>query len=90
MFGETVGERKIRKLRKQREFERRARLAKRDLDYAVSGCAARVTVEERDGLRIETRGVRCIGSRAGMICQPDTRPANMLPSENLPPSTYAS
>ena len=54
--------------RKASKFMMRTRLAKRDLDYAESGCAAPVTVEERDLrnseiwqiIRIETRGQRCI------------------------------
>ena len=52
-----------------------ARLEKRDRDYAESGCAAPVTVEERDLrnselgriLRIETRGPRCIASHCKHI-----------------------
>ena len=43
---------------KEQKFMMRARLAKRDLDYAESGCAAKVTVEERGGIVTETRG-RC-------------------------------
>ena len=58
--------------RKESKFMRRARLAKRDLDYAESGCAAAVTVEERDLrnseigqiIRIETRGRCGIGAFA--------------------------
>lgn len=49
--------------RKEQKFMMRARLAKRDLDYAESGCAAAVTVEERGGRVIETRGQRCIAPR---------------------------
>lgn len=53
-------------------FERRARLAKRDRDYAESGYAAPVTVEEREFanselgtiMRIETRGQACLGWRS--------------------------
>ena len=48
------------KERKDSKFMMRARLAKRDLDYAESGFAAKVTVEERGGRVIETRGQRCI------------------------------
>ena len=48
------------KARKESKFMMRARLAKRDLDYAESGCAAPVTVEERGGRVIETRGQRFI------------------------------
>ena len=44
--------------RKEQKFMMRARLAKRDIDYAESGCAAKVTVEERGGCVFETRG-RC-------------------------------
>ena len=55
--------RKMTRARMNEKFMRRARLAKRDLDYAESGCAAAVTVEERDGIRIETRGQRCIAPR---------------------------
>ena len=54
-----------------RKCAMRKRLAKRDRDYAESGCAAPVTVEERDLrnselgriMRIETRGQVCIASR---------------------------
>ena len=57
--------------RKEQKFMMRARLAKRDIDYAESGCAAPVTVEERDLrnselgciMRVETRGQRCIAPR---------------------------
>ena len=49
--------------RKESKFMMRARLAKRDLDYTESGCAANVTVEERGGIVIETRGQRCIAPR---------------------------
>ena len=37
-----------------------ARLAKRDLDYAESGCTAPVTVEVRGNVVTEWRGQRCI------------------------------
>ena len=60
-FGETAAERRELKAREAAEFERRARLAKRDLDYRDSAYAATVTVEERGGLRIETRGQPVIG-----------------------------
>ena len=50
--------------RKERKFVMRARLAKRDLDYAESGHAAPVTVEQRGNVRIETRGPRVIGWRS--------------------------
>ena len=63
-FGETAAERRVLKAREAAEFERRARLAKRDLDYRDSAYAATVTVEERGGLRIETRGQPVIGCRA--------------------------
>ena len=63
-FGELASERRELKAREAAEFERRARLAKRDLDYRDSPYAPPVTVEERDGLVIETRGQRCIGFRA--------------------------
>ena len=54
-----------------RKYAMRKRLAKRDRDYAESGCAAPVTVEVRDLrnselgqiVRIETRGQVCIASR---------------------------
>ena len=49
--------------RKESKFMMRARLAKRDLYYAEGGHAAPVTVEERGGRVIETRGQRCIASR---------------------------
>ena len=60
-FGETEAERRELKAREAAEFERRARLAKRDLDYRDSAHAATVTVEERGGLVIETRGQPVIG-----------------------------
>ena len=63
-FGETASERRELKAREAAEFERRARLAKRDLDYRDSPYAAKVTVEERGDCVIETRGQRCIGWRA--------------------------
>ena len=63
-FGETAAERRELKAREAAEFERRVRLAKRDLDYRDSAYAAKVTVEYRGGLRIETRGQRCIGAFA--------------------------
>lgn len=47
-----------------REFMVRARLAKRDLEYRESPYAAPVTVEERGGRVIETRGQACIGWRS--------------------------
>lgn len=63
-FGETAAERSLLKAREAAEFARRARLAKRDLDYRDSPYAAPVAVEERGGLVIETRGQRCFGWRA--------------------------
>ena len=56
--------RKMKRARRNEKFMRRARLAKRDIDYAESGCAAAVTVEERGGIRIETRGQCGIGAFA--------------------------
>ena len=50
-----------------RKFMVRARLAKRDLDYAESGCAAPVTVDVRGNRVIETRGHVCIASRCTHI-----------------------
>ena len=63
-FGELASERRELKAREAAEFERRARLAKRDLDYRDSPYAAKVTVEERGGLVIETRGQLCAGWRS--------------------------
>ena len=63
-FGELASERRELKAREAAEFERRARLAKRDLDYRDSPYAAQVTVEERGGLVIETRGQTCAGWRS--------------------------
>ena len=60
-FGETAAEQRELKAREASEFARRARLAKRDLDYRDSPYAAKVTVEDRGGLVIETRGQRCLG-----------------------------
>lgn len=59
--------------REEQRFMVRTRLAKRDLDYAASPCAARVTVDcvrTTDGrtLVVETRGRSCIGCMsAGVI-----------------------
>ena len=63
-FGELASERRELKAREAAEFERRARLAKRDLDYRDSPYAAKVTVEDRGNVRIETRGQRCLGWRS--------------------------
>lgn len=71
-FGETAAERRELKVRKEAEFMRRARLAKRDRDYRDSPCAAPVTVEMRDLrnselctiMRIETRGFCPLGCRS--------------------------
>ena len=63
-FGELASERRELKAREAAEFARRARLAKRDLDYRDSPYAAKVTVEERGGLVIETRGQVCSGWRS--------------------------
>lgn len=62
-FGETAAEKREKKAREASEFERSARMAKRDLEYRDSPYAAPVTVEERDGRVIETRGQRCIAPR---------------------------
>lgn len=61
VFGELASERRELKAREAAEFARLARLAKRDLDYRDSPYAAKVTVEERGGLVIETRGQVCAG-----------------------------
>ena len=45
-----------------RKCAMRKRLAKRDRDYAESGCASPVTVEVRGNRVIETRGQVCIAS----------------------------
>ena len=50
--------------RKAKAESRRARLARRDAEYAVH--AAPVTSVERDGIRIETRGNRFCGSLSGV------------------------
>lgn len=71
-FGNTRAEQRELKARKEAAFMRRARLSKRDQDYARSPYAPRVTVEERELanselgtiMRIETRGQRVIGWRA--------------------------
>ena len=63
-FGELASERRELKAREAAEFARRARLAKRDLDYRDSPYAAKVAVEERDGRVIETRGQTCLGWRS--------------------------
>ena len=46
-----------------RKCAMRKRLAKRDRDYAESGCASPVTVEVRGNRVVETRGQVCIASR---------------------------
>ena len=46
-----------------RKCAMRKRLAKRDRDYAESGCASPVTVEVRGNRVIETRGQVCIAPR---------------------------
>ena len=51
------------KAREAQKFMMRARLAKRDLDYAESPYAARVVVETRGNIVVETRGQRCIAPR---------------------------
>ena len=61
--------------RDERKFAARARLAKRDLDYAESGHAAPVTVEMRDLhnselgriMRIERRGFCPIASHCNHL-----------------------
>lgn len=55
---------KLERAREARQFMLRARLVKRDLDYAESGCTAPVIVEVRGNVRIETRGQPVIGCRA--------------------------
>ena len=62
--GGLASERRELTAREAAEFERRARLAKRDLDYRDSPYAAKVTVEERGGCVIETRGQTCSGWRS--------------------------
>lgn len=56
--------RSLQREREERRFMMRVRLAKRDLDYAESPCAAKATVEERGGVRIETRGRAVVGFAA--------------------------
>ena len=63
-FGELAAARRGRRAREAAECERRARLAKRGLDYRDSPYAAKVTVEDRGNVRIETRGQRCLGWRS--------------------------
>ena len=55
------------KVREEKRFQMRRRLAKRDRDYAESGCASPVTVEIRGNRVIETRGQVCIASRCTHI-----------------------
>ena len=55
--------RRMKRTISNRKFMVRVRLAKRDLDYAESGCAASVTVEVRGNRVVETRGQVCISSR---------------------------
>ena len=50
-----------------RKCAMRKRLAKRDRDYAESGCASPVTVEVRGNRVVETRGQVCIASRCTHI-----------------------
>ena len=71
-FGRTRAERRELKAREEADFMRRARLAKRDIDYRESPYSAPVTVEEREFgnselgtiMRIETRGRCCLGWRS--------------------------
>ena len=55
---------RVKKEREELRFAMRARLAKRDLDYAESPYAAPVTVEYSGNRVIETRGLKCIGAYA--------------------------
>ena len=52
------------RIKEDEAFMRRARLAKRDLDFRDSPYAPPVTVEERGGRVIETRGRCCFGWRS--------------------------
>lgn len=61
----------IKKSERAAKKARATRLARRDAEYAASG--VEVTVEERNGVVIETRGRCCISSRCGVISQGDTR-----------------
>ena len=54
--------RRMKRDREEREFMKRERLAKRDLDYAEN--SSPVTIEERDGKITEWRGPRVIGCRS--------------------------
>lgn len=55
---------KMRRASEEAAFMSRARLAKRDLDFRDSPYAPPVTVEERGGRVIETRGQVCAGWRS--------------------------
>lgn len=63
-YGATAAERQELKERKIFAAQRRERLAKRDLDFRDSPYAPTVTVEERGGRVIETRGRVCLGWRS--------------------------
>ena len=54
---------RMKKEREQQKFMMRARLAKRDLDYAESPYASPVTAEDRGNRVVETRGRCCIAPR---------------------------
>lgn len=60
-FGETAVEKAEMKARDAAAEARRARLEARDRLYAASPYAARVTVETRGGVVVETRGMTCSG-----------------------------
>ena len=58
---------RMKKANEEKRFAMRARLAKRDLDYAASPCAAQVTVEDRGNRVIETRGQTIVGFHASNV-----------------------
>ena len=60
---------RLREESEEQRFAMRARLAKRDLDYTQSPCAAKVTVEELGNRVIETRGQTCIGFAAASFAK---------------------
>ena len=58
---ERAERRKMMRARMEQKRMMLARIARRDAEYAAANVP--VTVEERDGRVIETRGQRCIASR---------------------------
>ena len=65
--GRTAVTKKAKVERERKAARRQAFLARRDAEYAAN--AASVKVEERDGVRVETRGCCPCASRVGVYRQ---------------------